>query len=46
MFFVAMVLGWIVVKSGSVWVAVLSHGFFNIGMNGVVFLFLPDIVGV
>ncbi len=45
-FFVALILGWIVLKSGSIWIAVLSHGFFNLGMNGLVFLLLPEIVGV
>ena len=46
MFFVSVVLGWIVLKSGSIWVAVLSHGFFNLGMNGLVFLLLPEVIGV
>jgi uncharacterized protein len=46
MFFVSMVLGWIVLKSGSIWVTVLSHGIFNLGMNGLVFLILPDLIGV
>jgi uncharacterized protein len=46
MFFVSVVLGWIVFKSGSIWVAVLSHGIFNIGMNGFVFLILPEVIGV
>ena len=46
MFFAALVLGWITIKSESIWVAVLSHGFFNIGMNGLVFILLPDVLGV
>ena len=46
MFFVSVVLGWIVLKSGSIWVAVLSHGLINIGMNGLVFLLLPEVIGV
>ncbi|MFO7799804.1 MAG: CPBP family intramembrane glutamic endopeptidase [Rhodohalobacter sp.] len=46
MFFVALVLGWIVLKNNSIWVAFLSHRFFNFRMNGLVFLFLPDLVCV
>ncbi len=46
MFFVSLVLGWITLKSESIWVAVLSHGFFNIGMNGLVFILLPEVIGV
>ena len=46
MFFVSVVYGWLVLKSGSVWVAVASHGVFNIGMNGLVFLILPEVIGV
>lgn len=46
MFFAALVLGWIVKKSKSIWVGVLSHLFFNLGMNLVVFLILPNQVGV
>jgi membrane protease YdiL (CAAX protease family) len=46
MFFVALVLGWIVLKNNSIWVAVLSYGLFNFGMNGLVFLLLPDLLGV
>lgn len=46
MFLVAIVFGWIVQKSGSIWVAVLSHSVFNAGMNGLVFLAFPEIVGI
>ncbi len=46
MFFAALVLGWIVKKSESIWIGVLSHLFFNLGMNAVVFLMLPNLVGV
>jgi hypothetical protein len=46
MFAVALVLGWIVQRSGSVWPAVVAHGFFNLGLNGLVFVLLPDLVGV
>lgn len=44
MFLTAMVFGWIVQKSGSIWVAVLSHSVFNLGMNSLVFLSLPELV--
>lgn len=46
MFFAALVLGWIVRKSDSIWIGVISHLFFNLGMNAVVFLILPNQVGV
>lgn len=46
MFFAALVLGWIVKKSESIWIGVISHLFFNLGMNAVVFLMLPNEVGV
>lgn len=46
MFIVALVFGWIVKKSGSIWIGVLSHMFFNFGMNAVVFLMLPNQTGV
>lgn len=46
MFGVALVLGWIVQRSGSVWPAVVAHSFFNLGLNGLVFVLLPDLVGV
>ena len=46
MFLVAIVFGWIVQKSGSIWVAVLSHSVFNAGMNALVFLAFPEIAGI
>lgn len=46
MFLTAIVFGWIVQKSGSIWISVLSHCVFNAGMNGLVFLVLPEIVGI
>lgn len=46
MFVAAYAFGWIVKKSESLWPAVLSHSIFNLGMNGVVFLLLPEVVGV
>jgi membrane protease YdiL (CAAX protease family) len=46
MFFAALAFGWIVQKSGSIWSAVVSHIIFNLGMNGMVFLLLPGLVGV
>lgn len=45
MFAAALILGWIVVKSGSVWVGVLSHAVFNAGMNGLVFVWFPGMMG-
>jgi len=38
MFLAGLAFGWIRHKSGSVWVAVWSHSVFNLGMNGIVFL--------
>lgn len=46
MFIAALVLGWIVKKSGSIWMGVISHLFFNFGMNAFVFLILPNQIGV
>ncbi|NBC65711.1 MAG: CPBP family intramembrane metalloprotease [Bacteroidetes bacterium] len=46
MFLTGLVFGWIVQKSGSVWPAVAAHSIFNLGMNAVVFLMLPNLVGV
>lgn len=43
-FAVGLLLGWIVVKSGSIWCAVVAHSAFNLGLNAVVFTFLPEIV--
>lgn len=37
MFVVALLFGWIRYRSGSVWVAVVSHAIFNLGMNGIAF---------
>jgi membrane protease YdiL (CAAX protease family) len=45
MFLVAWIFGWIVQKSQSIWPAVVAHAAFNIGMNAVVFLMLPNLVG-
>ncbi len=44
MFAVALLLGWIVIKSGSVWCAVVAHSTFNLALSVVVFTFLPDVV--
>lgn len=46
MFLTALAFGWIVQKSKSIWPAVASHAIFNIGMNAIVFLMLPDQLGV
>jgi membrane protease YdiL (CAAX protease family) len=46
MFGVALVLGWIVRRSGSVWPAVVAHVVFNLGMNAAVFALLPGAAGV
>jgi len=43
-FAVALLLGWIVIKSGSIWCAVAAHSAFNLVLNAVVFAFLPDVV--
>jgi len=45
MFITALVFGWIVQKSRSVWPAVVSHSIFNLGMNEIVFLLLPQFIG-
>jgi membrane protease YdiL (CAAX protease family) len=45
MFVAALVFAWIVKRSGSLWPAVVAHGVFNLGMNGLVFVFLPGHVG-
>jgi len=45
MFVAALAFGWIVKKSGSLWPAVVAHGVFNLSMNGLVFVLLPDHVG-
>jgi hypothetical protein len=41
----ALAFGWIIQKSGSVWCAVVAHAAFNAGMNGVVFVLLPGLIG-
>ena len=46
MFAVALVLGWVARESGSLWCAVIAHSVFNLGMNVIVFMQLPDLVGV
>lgn len=46
MFGVALVLGWIVRRCGSLWPAVVAHAVFNLGMNAVVFAALPASVGI
>ncbi|MDR9364337.1 MAG: type II CAAX endopeptidase family protein [Balneolaceae bacterium] len=46
MFLTALVFGWIVQKSESLWPAVAAHAIFNLGMNAVVFLMLPNQVVV
>ena len=46
MFISALILGWIVQKSESLWPAVMAHAIFNVGMNAVVFLMLPNQLGV
>ena len=46
MFLTALLLGWIVKKSQSIWPAVVAHAFFNLGMNAIVFLMFPNHFGV
>lgn len=43
-FAVALMLGWIVKESESIWCAVIAHSIFNLGMNAIVFIFLSDLV--
>ena len=45
-FVVALVLAWMVRRSGSLWVAVGAHSVYNLGLNALVFGFLPELVGV
>ena len=45
-FLVALVLAWMVRRSGSLWVAVVAHSVYNLGLNGLVFRFLPELVGI
>lgn len=42
MFLAALTFGWIVMKSKSVWCAVISHSIYNLGMNAIVFIVLSD----
>ncbi|MDZ7694240.1 MAG: type II CAAX endopeptidase family protein [Balneolaceae bacterium] len=44
MFLAALGFGWITQKSRSIWIAVLSHSVFNLGMNAVVFLAFPTLI--
>lgn len=46
MFFAALVFGWIVKKSESIWIGVLSHAIFNLAMNAIVFIILPGKLGI
>ena len=45
-FAVALVLAWMVRRSGSLWVAVAAHSVYNLGLNALVFGLLPEFVGV
>jgi membrane protease YdiL (CAAX protease family) len=45
MFLAGYTFGWITVKSGSVWCAVLSHSVYNLGMNAIVFFILQEKMG-
>ena len=45
-FVVALALAWMVRRSGSLWVAVVAHSVYNLGLNAIVFGLLPEIVGV
>lgn len=46
MFLAAVVLGWIVRRSGSLWPAIVAHAVFNAAMNAVVFWRLPGMLGL
>lgn len=46
MYLTAIVLGWIVRRSGSLWPAVTAHAAFNAAMNAVVFWQLPGLLGL
>lgn len=46
MYVTALLFGWLVQKSESIWTAVISHGSFNFGMNAIVFLFYQDFLSV
>lgn len=45
-FVVALVLAWMVRRSGSLWVAVVAHSVYNLGLNALVFGLLPESIGV
>ena len=45
-FAVALVLAWMARRSGSLWVAVVAHSAYNLGLNALVFHLLPALVGV
>ena len=45
-FVVALALAWMVRRSGSLWVAVVAHSVYNLGLNALVFGLLPELVGV
>ena len=45
-FLVALSLAWMVRRSGSLWVAVVAHSIYNLGLNALVFGLLPELVGV
>ncbi len=45
-FVVALVLAWMVRRSGSLWVAVVAHSVYNLGLNAVVFRVVPELVGM
>lgn len=44
MFLIAWIFGWIVQKSESIWPSVIAHVIFNVGLNAVVFILLPNLV--
>lgn len=45
-FVVALVLAWMARRSGSLWIAVVAHSVYNLGLNALVFVLLPAHVGV
>lgn len=45
-FVVALALAWMVRRSGSLWVAVVAHSVYNLGLNALVFGLLPELVGL
>ena len=46
MFLAAIFFGWILLKSKSIWCAVISHAAYNLGMNGVAFLQFNEQIGL